>query len=172
MPTPTYIPLATITIPSNTTTVTFASIPSSVDGVTLRDLVLIGDFTATGACAFIMRVGSGTIDTGGNYSNVAIYGDGTNTGSSAVSGQGWFNTGFTNETKKSVWKLQFLDFSATDKHKTVLMDYRTAASAFAAWTSAGRWGNNSAINTIRLQTNSAGQSFASGSTFSLYGIAS
>jgi hypothetical protein len=166
-----YIALANITLSSNQATVTFANIPTSVNGVALRDLVLIGDFVPSVSASFIMRVGNGSIDTGGNYSNVSMFGDGSSTGSSSVSGQGYFNTGYVGSSARSFWKLQFLDFSATDKHKTVLMDYRTAVVGYSAWASAGRWASTSAITTIRLETNQSPQVFNSGSTFALYGIA-
>jgi hypothetical protein len=63
---------------------------------------------------------------------------------------------------------QIMDYSATDKHKTVLTTRILAASYVDRF--AQRWANTSAITSMEVFASS--NAFAIGSTFSLYGIAS
>jgi hypothetical protein len=61
-----------------------------------------------------------------------------------------------------------MDYSATDKHKTVLIRQNSVAdSAFAM---GARWANTAAITSIQLSLGAA--TFSTGTTFALYGIAS
>jgi hypothetical protein len=60
-----------------------------------------------------------------------------------------------------------MDYSATDKHKTVLARHNNSAGEVSM--SAGRWASNTAINSISLKVLPSG-SFNSGATFSLYGV--
>jgi len=75
MPTPTYTPLATVTLGSTAASVTFSSIPA-----TYRDLILIITAQRTGSPVNVGMRFNG--DSGSNYSSVFM----TGTGSSAISG--------------------------------------------------------------------------------------
>jgi hypothetical protein len=145
--------LATITLQSASSSVTFSGIPS-----TYRDLVLVVNAEVTGNGNFTLKLNNDS----GNSSSVQMYGD----GSSAVS--------FT-ETNP-VWALwisgqqhlgifQIMDYSATDKHKTTLG--RVNRSNGIALAGASRWASNTAVSSL-VVTLSA-NSFSIGSTFSLYG---
>jgi len=90
MPTPTYTPLATVTLGSATSSVTFSSIPA-----TYRDLILIFDGTRTGNNNVQYRFNS---DTGTNYSTVIAAGNGSGTTSSAESLSFLFSTSYTLQT--------------------------------------------------------------------------
>ena len=163
MPTPTYTALATVTLGSSASSVTFSSIPA-----TYRDLVLVYNGKATaGGSGNRMRVNG---DTGGNYALVRMYGYTGGTGSDVyTSGVGYFDVSAMNTSDGNMSIMQFMDYSATDKHKTVL--FRNQESGMlAVLASAGRWANTAAITTINVFAASA--QFASGSTFALYGIAS
>jgi hypothetical protein len=59
-----------------------------------------------------------------------------------------------------------MDYSATDKHKTVLSRANNAANGVTAI--AGRWASTSAITSIVLTFQSS--SLATGSTVALYGV--
>jgi hypothetical protein len=165
MPTNTYTPLANITLASTDSEIVFASIPA-----TYRDLVLVCSArgTITTFTNVQMRFNS---DTGSNYSTVAMYG----TGSAAAS----YSETATNITLEQIARssdtasvftpimTQVMDYSATDKHKTVLTrNSSTLSGAVAAL--ASRWASTSAITSITLYP--YGGSFAIGSTFSLYGV--
>jgi hypothetical protein len=104
-------------------------------------------------------------DTGANYSRVFM-GGGDNAFSQSFSGETSLRFGyFANSRHMSV--TQFMDYSATDKHKTVLNRSNNAAITTFGW--ASRWANTAAITSIAIDTTSAGV-FAAGSTFSLFGV--
>jgi hypothetical protein len=165
MPTNTYTPLATITLASTDSEIVFASIPA-----TYRDLVLVCSArgTITTFTNVQMRFNS---DTASNYSTVAMYG----TGSSAAT-YGETTTNITleqiarsNDTASVFTPIvtQVMDYSATDKHKSVVTrNSSTLSGAVAAL--ASRWANTSAITSVTLYPFAG--SFAIGSTFSLYGV--
>ena len=163
MPTPTYTPLATVTLGADAASVTFSSIPA-----TYRDLILIlnGQSTA-GEISFRLNA-----DSGSNYSQVFMRGSST-----TQSGASTFNKAFpfinsVGNATRLVGQIQFMDYSATDKHKTNLSRtgyVQNSDSAFSTEATAIRWANTAAITTIAFTSTG---SFASGSTFNLYGIAS
>lgn len=158
MPTPTYVPLATVTLASADASITFSSIPAEY-----RDLILIisGAVTASTVGATIRFNG----DTGSNYTGVVAQGD----GSSAVSGtlSGTFAEIGVLVTSQCNVICQIMDYSATDKHKTFLS--RSNGAADRTRMTASRWADTSAITSVDVLTNL--NQFAIGSTFSLYGIA-
>jgi hypothetical protein len=159
MPTPTYTPLATVTLGSSASSVTFSSIPA-----TYRDLILVFDGTATANSVVNFRYNG---DSGANYYRVGMEGDGTTASS-------YFGTDATSlrvinwRTARSNAIHQIMDYSATDKHKTSIS--RGNPTDVGVQSAAGRWASTAAITSIAL-TLDANQ-FAAGCTFSLYGIAS
>jgi hypothetical protein len=160
MPTPTYTPLATVTLGASASSVTFGSIPA-----TYRDLIIVHNNLGTAdAGDSVIRFNS---DSGSNYSRVIMYGNGSSALSASATGQTSLSLFFP-RTTVGFASLQIMDYSATDKHKTVLN--RTDTADYVAWASAGRWANTAAITSIYLAP-STGQ-FATGFTVSLYGIAS
>jgi len=107
-------------------------------------------------------------DTGANYNRVLMKGDGSTASSSS-------NTGVTGINANSAASMasgavsttvNVLDYSAIDKHKSVLIRADQAASGVDA--TAGRWASTSAINSVRVYIFSG--NFAAGSSFALYGI--
>jgi hypothetical protein len=164
MPTSTYKPLATVTLGSAASTVTFGSIPAIH-----RDLVLVfsGSATSNGSGASFRLNG----DTGNNYGQVRALGIGS-TISSAYSGGG--NLAFLNSNEGlgiaiSNVTLQIMDYSATNKHKTTLnRNNNNNTLGTHVEMIAGRWFNTAAVTSITI---SGSINFATGSTFSLYGIA-
>lgn len=163
MPTPTYTPLANITLGSSAASVTFSSISQAY-----RDLVLVASVSSSSATGYMkMRVNS---DTGSTYNEVIMSGDGT----TARSGSGASGTSFdlqywgqVSASSRQQMKADFLDYSTTDKHKTIL--HRGDNSAYATEAMAFRWASTSAITAIQVYT--VGFDFAIGSTFALYGVA-
>lgn len=159
----TYTPIATSTATGSTSSLTFSSIPS-----TYTDLVLIIAGSDT-------SIGSNTLaqfnsDTGTNYSQTRLYGDGTSAASDRVS----------NDVKIIVGRLaasggvangiaHIMNYSNTTTYKTSISRSNNAASISAAVV--GLWRSVSAITSIYLYT-SNGSNFTSGSTFTLYGIKS
>ena len=163
MPSSTYTALATITLTGTDTEVVFGSIPSGY-----RDLVLVinGSVNFAGADSTIMRFNG---DTGSNYSNVRMVG----TGSAATSyadTAAYAYIGVEVDTSRFTIVTQIMDYSATDKHKTLLSRGNQAAGWVTGF--ASRWANTSAITSVSVLANASGSVFQAGSTFSLYGIAS
>lgn len=156
MPTPTYIPLATTTLGSAASSVTFGSIPQGY-----RDLVLVYAGTATGGGDVVLSFNADTTNT---YPNVQMFGTGSSAISSTFTRTGVFVC-FAS-TNQHNWIAHVMDSSATDKHKTVLSRYNVPTSETSA--EAGRWPSTSAVTSVavRITTNN----FATGSVFSLYGV--
>jgi len=160
MPTQTYIPLASLTLSSSAASVTFSSISQAY-----RDLVLVMSIKASAAGASTTTVLNS--DTGANYNYVNMSGNGStatsaSSSASTLAGIGIVETDFTQITHN------IMDYSATDKHKTVLTrGDRASASTLAV---ANRWANTAAVTTITYSV--TGTTIAAGSTFCLYGIAS
>jgi hypothetical protein len=158
MATPTYDLIDSVTLASTVSSLTFSSITQDY-----RDLVLV-------LCPIAASSVAGTTvqfndDTGGNYSGIGMYGTGSTTAR-------FQSTNLTsviaadNRVESSVNVAQIMDYSATDKQKTILITKSNAADSAMAGLS--RWANSSAITVIKI---AAANSFAAGSTFNLYGIA-
>lgn len=157
MATPTYLALANITLGANDTEVTFTSIPG-----TYRDLVLVVNGTSTASRNGYMFFNSDT--TGTNYNWLRMYGQGT--GSPASNSDTTTAINYDIYTSPTMIQFYIMDYSATDKHKTVLSRWDSVSNITGA--TAMRWENTNAITSITLDP--ADASFVSGATFSLYGI--
>lgn len=157
MPTPTYTPLATITLSSNQTSVTFGSIPN-----TYKDLILVANVRLTSTSDLGIRFNS---DSGNNYHRVFMAGNGSSASSGTNSPADIGYWAYTTSTSYDPQILQLMDYSATDKHKTWLSRYGGASITTGA--TAGRWASTSAVTSITISLGT----YQSGSTFSLYGIA-
>jgi hypothetical protein len=155
----TYEPIATNTLGSNAASVTFSSIPS-----TYTDLVLVlNTITSTSSEYMTVTINS---DTGSNYSRMNVSGNGTVVSSGRSSNETvWYiavETYGTNSLKfNSI--THFMNYSNTTTNKTFLS--RASHTDLGTDAVVGLWRNTSAINTIKVNSN-----FATGSTFTLYGI--
>jgi hypothetical protein len=162
MPTPTYTPLATITISASVASVTFSSIPS-----TYRDLVIISTINPVEPGSIYVRLNG---DTGNNYTSVTLSGspDGATSGTASTS---YAVLGISRAGSANIQNAitEFFDYSATDKHKTMLGRQRHSTEAATA---AARWANTNAITSIQISAagNFTTTSYASGTTISLYGV--
>jgi hypothetical protein len=168
MPTPAYIPVATVTVAVAAASVTFSSLPAAG---TYRDLVLVSMVGQTLNTGHQMRVNA---DTGSNYPFVQMFGD----GSSPTSNSGTLSyfTPFVNSNPSTnlgsptLGITEFFDYAQTDKHKTIMCSsaaVTTGASPMVA-RSAFRWANTAAINSILIYAVTG--TIGAGSTFNLYGI--
>ena len=155
MPTSTYVALATTTLGASASSVTFSSIPADY-----RDLILVATYS-TSIGDILLEFNS---DAGSNYSIVEMRGDGSNPFSASFTRSGAF-LGYSNQTVQQSSIAQVMDYSATDKHKTVLSRPNSTLKEVAAY--ASRWANTNAITSIKIK---ASASFVAGNTFSLYGI--
>lgn len=157
MATNTYIALATTTLAGLETSVTFSSIPSSY-----RDLVLVSDFTTSGSSSRVEVQANGVTS---GYPTVIAF----NTGSQTFTAVGLYH-GYTESAERCTSIMHILDYSATGVHKTSLNRHGTLSSSYVIM-GASRFASTSAITSLKIVPLNA-VSFAGGSTFSLYGIAS
>jgi hypothetical protein len=158
MPTPTYTPLATVTLGSSASSVTFSSIPA-----TYRDLILVVDPTTAAESRLHLRFNG---DSGNNYNFVRAVG---------------YSGGTFSDTSSNVSEIRntiefnlrgpgishIMDYSATNKHKTVLQRGNSKTGDEPSM-GAGRWANTAAITSIFCGLNTS--TFSSGSRFDLYGV--
>jgi hypothetical protein len=158
MPTNTYTPLATVTLGGTDADITFSSIPA-----TYRDLVLVVQGKTTAGAAFYARFNSDS--TSANYPRVGMAGYGT-TAASFSGNEPGIQAAFG--TTANTWILNVMDYSQTNKHKTVLQRLSQDASEVNAITT--RWANTAAITSVQFIT--ASSTFAAGTTFSIYGVIS
>jgi hypothetical protein len=163
MPTPTYTALATVTLGSSASSVTFSSIPA-----TYRDLVLVSStFQVNASDQFSHYRVNG--DSGSNYNLVYMdtYGGGPTSGSSInqTNALTEYHQNVSSTTPVTTI-IQFMDYSATDKHKTQLHRFGAASPTVGAY--ATRWASTAAINSIAITATSG--NYQTGSTFALYGV--
>ena len=163
----TYTPIATTTADGTSNTVTFSSIAG-----TYTDLVLIGgnvNSASAGNTPFI-RFNS---DSGTNYSGTILEGNGT----SAQSGRRTNNSNGvpiggtfvgSNSTAYN-FIVSIMNYANTTTYKTTLARYNNSAAETEA--DVGLWRSTAAITSLTIRTD-GGANWSSGSTFTLYGIAS
>jgi hypothetical protein len=153
-------PLANLTISgSSTASVTFSSISSAY-----RDLMLVVSGTNSVDANLYFRLNG---DSGSNYNATGMSGNGSSASPQGGNYSGiFFNANARIGTSAANFKLDFLDYSATDKHKTVLYLADRSDSATERWVS--RWSNTAAISSI-VGTVTSGNLVA-GTTFALYGV--
>lgn len=164
----TYTPIATNTLTSATASVTFSSISGAY-----TDLVLICNLkhTSTNASIYI-RFNS---DSGTNYSQTNLYGDGSSAGSARSANQNkavvsWYVS--PNTALEMVTVTQIMNYSNATTYKTILSRGNRASASNSPGTEASvsLWRNTAAITSLVALPDSG--NFDTGSTFSLYGIAS
>jgi len=166
----TYEPIATTTLGSAASNITFSSIPS-----TYTDLVLVvnGKNTASGY-VWGLQFNS---DTGSNYSWTLMEGSGSaatstrsSTGATRNSIYFTYNQGVSDSLSNAIVSIQ--NYANTTTNKTCLIRENNPSSTNFPGLSAGvgLWSSTSAINTVALMVPGAGTTIASGTTATLYGI--
>jgi hypothetical protein len=156
----TYEPIATQTLGTASSTVTFSSIPQ-----TYTDLIFSCNYSVNGTYNLFIRVNG---DTGNNYGTTGLDGYSTSARSYRNTSQPWMNLGFSdvaNQRQSAI--LHFMNYSNSTTNKTAL-SRQNSATAYVLL-AVGLWQNTSAITSISFNTLAA-EVFASGSTFTLYGI--
>ena len=165
MATPTYTLIDSVTLGSSASSVTFSAIPAG------GDLVLVAEFNSNSLGEISMSVNTaGTIQGEG----VVARGNGSSASSGTTTGALLPLTSniFTDTGGKGLLVVQVMDYSATDKHKSILARFNVASGSSYPGTSmmAGRYATTAAITALQLKFG-GGQQFQSGNTFFLYNIA-
>jgi len=152
--------LASITLQEASSSVTFSGIPQNY-----RDLVIVAVGTmSTNNIDISIDINSDSNNS--NYSRVDM--SGTTSGTTAsftVEPRRITGWGYWGNDQVSNCIVQIMDYSVTDKHKTLLARANRQSSGLDAISL--RWANTAAITSIALAPTSS--TFAAGSTFNLYG---
>lgn len=161
----TYIAIASTTLTTTASSVTFSSIPS-----TYTDLVLVCNLGSTTALqAIIMRANG---DTGSNYQYMMMRGNGSTTSVERQSSQTQVRIAVAVDTSTGAGDeniiTHIMKYANTSTFKPFIGRANQAGTATELNTSV--WRSTSAIN--QLDIGLTGSTFVSGSTFNLYGIAS
>ena len=159
MATPTYDLLDSVTLASSASSVTFSSIDQSYG-----DLIVVFNGTFASFSSPALRFNG---DTGSNYSYVYMqkFGTGTNS-NSGTTDRAWMNSS-NYDTGIGQTIFQIFDYSATNKHKSLLVRDSTSREINGVTAYAVRWANASAVSSLEVLTYNT---FQAGSTFYLYGI--
>ena len=160
----TYESIATTTLGSNIASVEFTGLSGSY-----TDLILVCNVKNQGGANYNLycQVGNGSYDTGSNYSDTYLGGQ----GSSAYSGRDTSATqirlGLSGNSNYTPIIVNFQNYSNTSTYKSTVSRGSDAGGNVMAI--AGLWRSTSAINRIKLFVESSAD-LSSGSTFTLYGI--
>jgi len=160
----TYDPIATQTVGSAVSSVTFSSIPS-----TYTDLVLVTSSTndsGTSPSGVSFQLNS---DTGANYSNTVLYANGSSANSNRTTNDTllyatWLGGGTSGVIVNGI--VHFMNYANTTTNKSILCRYNNSTAEVVA--TVGLWRNTAAITSIGIFSGS--RQYKTGSTFTLYGI--
>lgn len=161
-----YESIATTTVGAGgSSSISFSSIPSTYTHLQIRG---IQKFTGSGEAR--LRMNS---DTGTNYSQHILYGDGASAAASGTGTQSDINwtMGASSTSQFTAFVIDILDYRNANKNKTVRalsgVDQNGSGSVYL---SSGAWLNTAAVTSIELRTTA--NNFAQYSHFALYGIKS
>jgi len=157
----TYTPIATYTIPSNTTTYTFSSIPG-----TYTDLVIVVSGIGSSAADFgvCLRYNG---DTGTNYSATQLDANGSTVASYREANAVHQNIGILSGAGQGNSIFNIENYSNTTTYKTAIARGNAATNYLRA--AVGMWRSTAAITSVTLYNPST--NMLTGTTLTLYGIA-
>ena len=162
MATPTYDLLASTTLATSASSVTFSSIDQSYG-----DLIVIVNAAGSTTLEARIRINS---DSGSNYNSVRMSGNGSNATTALLASQtsGFLSVIANATTGEAILiQVEIQDYTATDKHTSILA--RANQSATGTEATALRWASTAAVTSTEILTSTG--NWAIGSTFNLYGIA-
>lgn len=162
----TEVAIATTTLGSAASSITFSSISSAYTD--LRIVIPFFKETATSQTSLVVQFNS---DTGTNYSFTSVSGNGTSASSTRSSNDNYIFANFMTDATSTYPCFTTVDvFSyAGSKFKSVLATGSSDKNGSGSVERiVGLWRSTSAINTIKLQSQIG--NFAAGTTATLYGI--
>lgn len=163
-----YDALATVTLSTSTSSITFAGIPSGYKHLQVRALARNTSNSITAYITF-------NSDTGANYTLHRLVGTGSGASAGGFTGQNSFIMSYfvaSSSYTSGVFGagiIDILDYTNTNKYKTIraLNGVDNNGSGSLALNSS-LWLNTSAINSLTITSD--GTSFAQYSSFALYGV--
>lgn len=161
----TRVPLQSISLTSDTSSVTFSNIDQSYTDL---QIVVQGLHDGAGSSVNNWRLQFNG-DTGSNYSDTFFIASSTSPTSSRDSNGTVIYAGLIGQTSSTFFPTNIIDilsYSSTTKNKSLLC--KGASGSEYMNLSAGTWRNTSAITSIKFFM--SGQNIKAGATFDLYGI--
>jgi hypothetical protein len=159
----TYEPIATTTLSSSASNITFSTIPA-----TYTDLKIILVNTTTGSIIPALRFNS---DTGSNYSNTTLFGDraSVSTGSNNNTNELYFaDTTSTSATIPIMYAIEVFSYAGSTNKTVLATDSGDKSSSGRVERNVGLWRNTAAITSVELRARSS--TWSIGTTATLYGI--
>jgi len=167
-----YESIATVTLGSAASTISFSSIPSTYQHLQLRGIVRSAGSDASYQHIAIQL----NSDTGNNYWSHGLYGTGSSAlahaDGSAVNKMLSANIPTTTQTASAFngTVIDILDYANTNKNTTVrALGGFDSNGGGALGLYSGLWSNTAAVSTVTLSVYQ-GSNFAANSSFALYGI--
>jgi hypothetical protein len=167
--------IATVTATGGETSLTFSSIPATYTDLQIRGVA--GTSYAVSNYVAPMRI-SFNGDSGANYAQHALSGDGSTASVSGSPAQNFISTvqfsisAGINASMYGACIFDISDYASTSKNKTMKAfvggDQNVASPGFVGLSS-GLWVSTAAITSVNINAQS-GSSFRAASTFTLYGI--
>ena len=159
----TYTPIATTTLGSAASSVTFSSISGAY-----TDLIIVAAPLASSAEELVMQFNN---DTATNYSATILWGSGSSAGSIRVTGQTYAYLNYYGSvgTTQNTQIFNIMNYANTTTNKTVIGRAGRADSGVDA--AVALWRSTAAISTVAIKLKN-GSNFSTGSTFTLYGVKS
>jgi hypothetical protein len=156
----TYEPIATTTLSTATASVTF----SSISGYT--DLFIVCDFVLTSSGDSLgLQFNS---DTGSNYSDTMIVGNGSAASSNRQTSNTYIRNGYW-EAGRSQTNVSIMNYANSTTYKTTLArQFQSGTTTSYVVSNVGLWRNTNAITSVTLDAVSG--NIDTGSIFSIYGI--
>jgi hypothetical protein len=159
----TYTPIASITLGANAASVTFSSIPQTYTDLVLQ--IVAGTNTSVTEPKIVLNG-----DTGGNYSNTSLSGNGSAASSNRRTNQtGWILDwvgGITTNVSQYNSTTHIQDYSNSTTYKTALT--RANSTDYGPDLMAFLWRSTAAITSVQVVP--IANNLLAGSTFNLYGI--
>ena len=175
----TYTPIATTTLGSDTVSYTFSSISGSYTDLVLVCSVKSAAGASTNDTRIDIRFNS---DSGTNYSDTYIRGNGTSASSGRDSNRTQIDEvssiPINSASEFGLFTYNIMNYSNTTTYKSVLcrggITTSSAGSTSVVGAQVALWRSTSAITSITIfaQGGNASVGFATGSTFTLYGLLS
>jgi hypothetical protein len=153
----TYTPIATTTITSANSSVTFSSISG-----TYTDLVAVINGTSTGTVGIGVRFNS---DASASYGRVVLQGNGSSVSSSVESGQTYGTWGLLDVTAGNSI-IHIMNYANTTTFKNVIARTNLPSTGALVRTIIGTWRSTAAITSVTFMYST----FNPGTTLTLYGI--
>lgn len=160
----TYEPIATTTLSSAASSITFSSIASS-----WTDLRVVLVAKATPSAAINVRFNA---DSGSNYSQTTLYGNGSSAGSQRGTSNSSIEASYNgpDSTIPMLWTMDVFSYAGST-YKTVLCTESSDSNGSGATSQVvGLWRSTSAITEVYIWMNSLIRLFSAGTTATLYGI--